>query len=395
MNKSLTIIGGWLGHETGNTLPQGCPALTVLDGNLGSLIVDCDNSFHVVSITGGPGSKVALSRVTIINGKAKASAAPCNGVFLPGVLDPRNCGAGIYIKSRSTVSLSELILQENSCIGLGAGLYANGCSLSIAQAVMRTNTAKDTPDGGGSAMYLNCPVARIANTVVLGNGLNTARGGGLYAAGGDMEFTNCVFTENHADTGSGSAVYLEGAVYARFFNCTLSHNFPPLTGAESIDMSTLAGECLLMNTIVFTNNSTVPHFVAPAVVGKFQSASCYLQIIPGQPGPSADFSAIGYPTIYFPAAPPAAPVQVLFVPGGLSLDPQTGVEVRTKGDPALVPADILDIDQDGNTTEQVWMDRERGLRFSPQAGGATTVSMGAYEIPYTGLLYYLSVPCSP
>ncbi|MBI5364784.1 MAG: hypothetical protein HZA53_16530 [Planctomycetes bacterium] len=398
INKSLTLIGGWLGNEIGHTPPQGCPALTVLDASPAGFA--CDGPFHVVSITGAPGAKIALSRVRIQHGWASASLAPCAGPTLPGGLDPRNNGAGMYIKSRSTVALSEIIFADNNGLGLGGGLYANGCSLSMDQTVMVRNVANGTPDGGGSAMYLNCPIARLANVVVHANGNSTARGGGLYAAGGDMEFTNCVFTGNDATGGSGGAMYLEGDVYARLFNCTLSSNHASATGAESIDMSTLAGECLLFNTVVFSNALAVPHFIAPPVVGQFQSASCYLQILAGQPGPSADSSAAGFPTIYFPPALGAPLVNIFYAPGGFSLDPLTNVAVTTKGDPALVPADIFDLDKDGNTTEQVGMDRERSPRFTVLAAG-TTVSMGAYEIPYPltgqslGLTYYLNVPCYP
>jgi hypothetical protein len=58
-------------------------------------------------------------------------------------------------------------------------------------------------------------------------------------------------------------------------------------------------------------------------------------------------------------------------------------------DPALVPADTLDIDADGDTVEVLPMDRERGLRFT-----GATVRMGAYEITYPNL-DYLSLLCRP
>jgi hypothetical protein len=196
INKSLTIIGGWVGHEVGNTPPQGSPANTELNGNLDDQGQACDNSYHVVSITGAPGMKVELSRVRIREGHAVEYTAPCSGVPVLGIMNVHNRGAGIYIKTRSTVTLSEIILETNVCHGLGGGLFASGSSLSMSQSILVGNHTSDDPVGGGAGMYLACPATKLANVVFLQNGNLTGLGGGLYASAGDLELSNCVFDGN-------------------------------------------------------------------------------------------------------------------------------------------------------------------------------------------------------
>lgn len=367
ITKSLTLVGGYHGDETGQ--PLGCPGLTILSGDLNNNNpINLDNTYHVVTLKGA-GAKVIINGFNIQHGKAENFSDPYN------LLDPRNLGAGLYISSRMDVEISNVLFFDNSTDGIGAGIYCKGSLLHLKQDIFYNNPHNGNALGGGGGMYCANSTVRAANVVFQENGNNTANGGALFLTGaGDYQFANCVFFKNHASSGSGGAAYLADSCTPSFFNCSFGDNDSTSGAASSIDVSTLnpSGGCFLSNCVFFNATTGGKHFTLHPMGSTFTAASCYLYSVTGDPLPT-DVSAPGFPNV----GPPAYPS---YIPVSLALHPTTPLSIREGGDPSLLPTDVTDLDNDGNTTELIPVDREGMPRITGIPG---VLSMGAYASGYT------------
>jgi len=166
----VAVYGGFAGHET--QWSQRNPALfpTTLSGDIGVPGDIADNAYTVVYFH-LPNGMTTLDGFTIRDGNADY-----NPPISPAPDDPRICGGGVYVWSKS-----------------------NSSRLHIHQCILDNNHARF-----GGAIYLN----------VLEGGL----------AGLDMD--RCEVRHNHAYAG-GSAFFMEGSTGSdslRFMNCLFTHN---------------------------------------------------------------------------------------------------------------------------------------------------------------------------
>ncbi len=387
INKGITLIGGWLGTEGTSTAPRGCPNKTILSGELGVPGQGCDNTYHVVSILNATGLKIGLHRLEVAAGKAAlfAGGYPCPTPQFYGSIAPsRMLGAGVHINTRATVQMSEVILYDNSCNGLGSGIYCNKAFLTIRQSLFEKNVAHNWDLGGGAGIYCTNATAKF-HSVVFDTNTDSARGGGAYVSNGDYEFVNCAFQGNTAAQGSGGAAFVEGDSSALFFNCSFGNNVAstPSMSAQSlaytIDCSSLTGECRLFNCVVNNNFVAIGpvHFVVPvSSTAVLEAQASYLEIRTGDPSPSLVPSPGGRFNVLWPTS-------ISFAPGNLSLAPFTTSSVTAGGDLLLLPSDVLDLDGDGDSSESIPVDRERRSRLTVPIGGGSQLSMGAYEGDYS------------
>jgi hypothetical protein len=237
---------------------------------------------------------------------------------------------------------------------LGGGLYTANGNPSVTNCVFSGNTA--TVEGGG--LYTASGNPSVTNCVFSGNA-SYAYGGGLHIHSGNPSVTNCVFSGNAA-TVEGGGVYNDSQSAPKLTNCTFSGNS---AGAGGGLCDYVYPPAVLTNCILWGNAGG--QISGPATV----TYSC----VQGGWSGTGNISA--------------NPLFVNAASGNLRL--QGGSPCIDAGNNTAVPADTLDLDGDGNTTEPLPFDLDGSPRFHddpavPDTGSGTPpiVDMGAYEGQY-------------
>ncbi len=245
----------------------------------------------------------------------------------------------------------------------GGGLYMSDSSAMIVQCTFEDNTASYL--GGAVVVYaVGGPnySPQFVNCVFRNNGSTATddwpyEGGAVFIQGGIVTFTNCLFHGNNA--GGGGAIAKVPGSYGILTNCTFANNQATLVRGGAIRDE--SGDILLRNCILWGNTR--------------------LEGIP--PTPILDqIHSPGYD----------AQVQYSDVDGGwpgtgnINADPhfqnsatdnyelQSTSPCKNTGDSDALPADLGDLDWDGNPAEPIPIDLARYTRV-----GLGTVDMGAYE----------------
>lgn len=247
---------------------------------------------------------------------------------------------------------------------------------------------------GGGLRLFNSNM-KVIDCVFRNNGSDFA-GGALEIDGGSPDIINCQFDENGTDACPGSVVYGGGAVYIHndanptFTNCLFHHNKAGDGGAVAIDKGTpkfyqctfahndadvgrggaiydYYGTAELRNCIVWNNTA-----VTTGTAQLFNAGVTYG--IEGCPQTSIEYTCFkgGYTgTGNISTAPrfwkTSSPYDYNLKATSNCID--VGLD-------ANLPADVADLDWDGNVTEAVPNDIDR----TPRIFG-TKVDMGAYEAP--------------
>ena len=203
--------------------------------------------------------------------------------------------------------------------------------------------------GGGT--FINCEFRRNDCWI---------NGGGAVRVLAPSTFVNCLFSENISKD-PGGAVRIEAGQHATFINTTIAHNdVLTTTGGVSI-----AGSATFINSVLWDN--TNGNLSGNANV----SYSCIGGGWPGTGNISSD------------------PVFVDAAQGDYRLASHS--PCIDAGDDTALPPDTFDLDGDANTSEQLPVDLDGGLRrvndrsipnsgFPPGPPHAPMVDMGCYEV---------------
>ena len=197
--------------------------------------------------------------------------------------DARGGGIDAVIDT-GTLVISGCRVAGNTARGHGGGLNAElgtgflqieDCSFEGNATDPQTNTPESgNPVGGGlridgSARLVRCEVRSNTCTSKRNTGTSTARGGGLFVAGGTVELENCTVSDNLANAlfffsgVSGSVVARGGGVYAGGGTVTLTSSIVSCnsTGGGGISSKTFqgggiyaeAGDLAVVNATVVRN----------------------------------------------------------------------------------------------------------------------------------------------
>ena len=372
-----------------------------VDGN-GSrdITLDAAGSSRVLSITGGT---VDLERMTITGGQSDLA------------------GAGIAIGSGADVDLTAMRITGNTTYGaVGAGIYANGASVDLTATTVDRNTAQYSSGGGiavtGGTLSLSRSTiklneagyngagieARDADVTSLyatidGNTAGGAYGGGVNMTGGSGLFVSSTISRNSASYGGGLALGGDGS--ATLINATVALNRAEQGGGIYLG----SGNVSLQQSTVAANSISGSEGSGVYVGGGRASLTNSIVFGNGVAGDTNDLygsRSISGGNIINGMVMDGGAIVGAATFGGTFVDVENGrlmlkdnggqvetVAIRSGGsaeeaaDPARLPADLLDIDKDGDTSEPLPLDAAGQLRLANQLP-----DLGAFEVVRTTLI---------
>lgn len=370
--EGFTITGGgnWFGEELGggilldggSIIVRHCTFQTnrafaggAIYARYGSLQLEhCDFYDNVADIAGGAVRAFQCDAISVSdsefyrNGRdGKQLDGGAIGIYQTPTVQLLRCrfddnvggaGGGINVTEGGDVTISDCQFDENTApFGVG-GALVQATRLRTTNCIFRNN------DGGfvcGGMGGTTVDPGIVANCVFEGN-IGGIVGGG-FLAGGDVAIVNCVFLHNSAAAGGGILID-DGPV----INCTFYENEGGAIAAGT--MNTFVANSILWNdsptevTIFVDNPPRLPSIEYSNVQGGWTGAG-NIDADPRFVQPGTRNFRLGH--------------------GSPCLD---------AGNTSYLPADLADLDGDGNTTEPLPID----LAGSPRIANGN-LDMGAYE----------------
>ncbi|MFZ4707725.1 MAG: choice-of-anchor Q domain-containing protein, partial [Bacteroidales bacterium] len=240
MKEGVEIYGGFAGTEGSGydkSLRDFVTNETILSGDIGTPVVNTDNSYHVFYHPSGLGltSATLIDGFTISGGNADGS-------------DPFNCGGAMYNNNNSP-SISNCVFTGNAAAGNGGAIYnTTNVSQTITNSVFNTNTAKN----GGAIFSIDNSDVALFSSVVHANQATENGGGAFWMHDAcDITLTNSLLYENTSPTWGGGFIILPGA-NAHVINSTLSQNASGYGGG----IYNSGGTLVIDNSILWGNTSS-------------------------------------------------------------------------------------------------------------------------------------------
>ncbi len=339
--------------------------------NLCSDANNCDNSYHVVASVGTDATAI-LDGFTITGGHANVLGAGDNDsgagmINLGGSPTLRNCtfrenvsrvgyyylggGGGIYSYPPGHPTFTNCTFRGNTTDQSGGGVYGTG---TFVNCMFIGNAANYGGGMDGGSAFVNCRF--------LGN---SARWGGGLVTGGTL--VNCLFSGNTAGAGGAVYTYLGSP---RFTNCTFSGNTAELGGGFFSDE---AGEqlanCILWGNVDSSGTAESSQFQR----GVNSWPTINYSSVQGWTGALGGVGNIGDA----PGFINANGSDDVFGTEDDNVELIVTSPCINAGDNTALPSDTYDLDQDGDTSEQIPLDLGGGPRVVDSA-----VNMGAYEGPH-------------
>ena len=278
--------------------------------------------------------------------------------------------------------------ESNSPAGGGLAVSTEGV-VSILRCAFRDNiTTGPLGGGGGAGAYLfanGSGMIRAVHCTFLGN---QALGAGAQGAGvfvsangqSSCDFAGCLFNGNHAD-GPGGAISIGGGA-SNTSNCTFVHNASSVAGGA---IRFAQSEMLLANSVLWDNDAPLGSEIAMSPSAGGTLTVRFSNVRGGEsdiePGGGVldwdDASNIDLDPLFFDQDGDDD------VPGNEDDDlrifgASPSVDTGNNGD---VAPDVLDLDNDGDTTEPMPFDFFRGPRIFA-FGKMPIVDMGFYEFRF-------------
>lgn len=307
-------------------------------------------------------------------------------------------GGGLYADRDSEPTLRRVVFRDNFAFNGGGGMYfvgGFGAGANIADSLFVGNRSDEY--GGGFASIGH--VSRFTNTFFTAN--TSLTGAAVVSIGSttNIELYNCSLVRNSAQVGSDESIGFGGAVSAFYgtialtnclvagntasnggafsasgpsgkltaTNCTIVGNTARIAGGVSASVSvsvvTIRNSILWGNRAVVSPESDVFYFTERAPC---TSNNC---IEGGWSGECSTNNIASDPAFVDPVGPDG-------IPGTLDDDYrlQNTSPCVDEGDALDLPADLADVDGDGDIDEPIPVDLAGGTRVL-----GTGVDMGAYE----------------
>jgi hypothetical protein len=321
LKDSVTIRGGYAGYGQPDPDARDVVARrTVLSGDLNGndlwrLLNRDENSYHIVV---GPAGSATLDGFFVLDGNA-------NGRF------PND---------------------------IGGGLYNPGGTLKVVNCTFQGNTGAF----GGAILNLDAPLT-LVNTQLIGNRAFVS-GGGLYNWEGTAILHNCRIVGNTADRAEdlGGAAINNLAGNLTILDSTIADNLSP--NGEAITSfswdSDAGGTIELANSILYNGGKEIWSNNLPAVSVTYSNVQ----------GGWVGTGNISVAPLF--VAPGGRSIEGEWIDGDYHL--QATSPCIDAGSNAKLPADVSDLDSDGDIAEQLPVDLDHTTRIQ-----GSHVDMGVYE----------------
>ncbi len=314
MIKGVKIYGGFKGTINENTIRSWKENPTILSGDIGTTGVEGDNSYHVIYNPDGTNldNTSVLDGFTITESNANAAS-------------PHNKGGGMFNENVSPL-IANCNFKKNSAES-AAGMYNINSSPALVNCTFENNTANE-------------------------------QGGGLYNSNSSPTLTNCSFIDNTANNGAGGGIRNSKSTPV-LINCTFTGN----TALSGGGIYNFDSSPVITNCIMWGDSAPVDPEISNTS-DKSEPVITYSNIM-----------GYGYPSDGTTDINNNISVDPGFVPG-----PFGGIHLkynsfcRNKGNNKALPADIADINSNGDKTETLPYDYENEARIADDL-----VDMGSDE----------------
>lgn len=254
-----------------------------------------------------------------------------------------NHGGGMYNDENSSPVLSNCLFADNSASQYGGGIYARSSGALFI--VTNCRFTRNSAGFAGGAMYWQRSNPTLTNCMFAGNSASSIYNR-YYSS---PTLTNCTFSNN-----SGWGMVNDCSCSPTLTNCTFNGNFAASGGGA---IKCLEGSSpTLTNCILWGNGDGIAGSIATV------EYSCVRH------GHVGDGNISRNPRFVDPDGPDD-------IPGTLDDDLrlQADSPCNNRGSDADIPADVADLDEDGDTREPTSLDLAGNSRL------VGVVDMGAYE----------------
>ncbi len=414
--NGVALLGGFAGDEIASDQRDPAANETILSGDTGVPLDPSDNSAPIIRSTFNDETAVldgfTLSdandggfrgAMVIRNGNPTVSAC----IFLNNRAG--GGGGGILKDSAGVLRLLNVVFEANSCGGIGGGgLYLlRGETVLIDCAFIGNFTDTALADGGAVYSssdtvntYIRClfvqnsaedlggallngigSVNRFVNCAFLGNQtLQSVSNGGAVLDHYESTYINCLFSGN-STSGDGGAVFATTSGTIAFLNCSMTANEADGEGG-AIGTFSGSAQVTLANSILWGNTDSTGSGETAQLTLNGATASVNFSIIQGLTGGLGGQGNLDLDPLFVDAdgaddVPGTEDDDLRLADGSPAID---------AGSNPGVPADVGDLDEDGNTAEPTPLDFAGLSRFADIPTVADTgqgpppiVDIGAFE----------------
>jgi len=266
-------------------------------------------------------------------------------------------GSGVTL-ANSSPTIANNTITGNTVTTTGY-VYGGGLNLSNSSATITNNTITGNSASGGGGLVVSGGSPTIANNTITGNIASRYPGGGLYLENSSATIANNTITGNSAWRGGGLHLVTDSPYYMTIANTIIAFNSSGIYKTGNIT-PTLRNNCVYGNSVYDYSGLTDP----TGTNGNISADPIFVQN--PNPGPDGLWGTVDDDL------------------GDLQL--LSGSACIDAGANWGVPADTLDLDGDGDTTEPLPLDLSGWPRFmndplTTDTGSGTPpiVDMGAYE----------------
>jgi VCBS repeat-containing protein/predicted outer membrane repeat protein len=334
-------------------------------------------------------SHPSLAGVTFNNNNGRFGAGMYNDASSPTLTDVAFTyntgeeGGGIYNNNLSNPELDNVSFEMNIVTLYGGGICNINSSPILRSVTFTSNTA--TQHGGG--MYNASGSAPQLADVTFSQNTANQYGGGMYIHSSTPTLVNVDFSGNHADNfGGGLYLQLSSPSLA---NVRLMNNTANMGGGiyNSSSYPTLVNTTFYANSVTGQGGGMYNTASNPTIYNTIMWANTPNQVNNVGSSPVINYSDIQGGCPSGSSCPVIISSDPLFVnPGASDLSLKITSPAIDAGNNTLVPADVLDLDQDLNTAEPLPYDLSGNPRFVDDlavtdtgVGPAPVVDMGVYE----------------